>query len=205
MKQLLNDLGYVKRETFIELENLIKSRSEKADLYLNCIANLIRFNTLLSVSRAGTGHLGASLSMIEILTEIYFRSFSFDPKKSFDAAPDKNRDIFILSKGHGAPSLYATLSAKGYSQIEELDFLRRLGHLEGHCDIVTPGIEANTGSLAMGLSKAVGYAIAKKRFGLKGNVIVIVGDGELQEGQCWEAFLSASSFKLDNLYVVIDD
>ena len=200
-----NQLGYISKETFAKLDGYIKRTPEKADTYLQVIAELIRFNTLLSVSRAGTGHLGASLSMIELLTEIYFRSFSFDPKKSFDAAPDKNRDIFILSKGHGAPSLYATLSAKGYSQIEELDFLRRLGHLEGHCDIVTPGIEANTGSLAMGLSKAVGYAIAKKRFGLKGNVIVIVGDGELQEGQCWEAFLSASSFKLDNLYVVIDD
>ncbi len=196
-----NELGYISKETFDELGGYIKRTPEKADTYLQVIADLIRFNTLLSVSRAGTGHLGASLSMTELLTEIYFRSFHLDPKEK----KSKNRDIFILSKGHGAPSLYATLSAKGYFSTEELDFLRRLGHLEGHCDISIPGIEANTGSLAMGLSKAVGYAIGKKRFGLNGNVIVIVGDGELQEGQCWEAFLSASSFKLDNLYVVIDD
>lgn len=199
--KIQNELGYINKETFDELDRYIKRTTEKADAYLQVIADLIRFNTLLSVARSGTGHLGASLSMIELLAEVYFRSFHFDPQEE----ETQNRDIFILSKGHGAPSLYATLSAKGYFPTEELDYLRRLGHLEGHCDISTHGIESNTGSLAIGLSKAVGYAIGKKRFGLKGNVIVIAGDGELQEGQCWEAFLSASSFKLDNLYVVIDD
>ena len=201
MKQLLNDLGYVKRETFIELEKLINNKSKKADLYLSCIAKLIRFNTLLSVARAGTGHLGASLSMIELLTEIYFRSFEFNPQKRDSG----DRDIFILSKGHGAPGLYAALAAKGFFETSKLNRLRRIGGLAGHCDLVTPGIEANTGSLAMGLSKAVGFDLAKKRFGLAGRVIVVVGDGELQEGQCWEAFLSAASFKLDNLYIIIDD
>lgn len=199
--KIQNELGYITKDIFDKLSRNIKEYPSRADTYLQITADLIRFNTLLSVARAGTGHLGASLSMIELLTEIYFRSFSFDPKKK----NTQNRDIFILSKGHAAPSLYAALAAKGYFPIEELDYLRRLGHLEGHCDISTPGIEANTGSLAMGLSKAVGYAIAKKRFGLGGSVIVIVGDGELQEGQCWEAILSAASYKLDNLYVIIDD
>lgn len=190
---LFDQKGYVRKEVFDFLEK------NKSDLSL--IADLIRFNTLLSVARAGTGHLGASLSIVELLTEIYFRSFQFDPQKK----DNPNRDIFILSKGHAAPALYATLAAKGYFDSKELNHLRRLGGLAGHCDISNPGIEANTGSLAMGLSKAVGHALAKKRFKLGGDVIVIVGDGELQEGQCWEAFLSAASFRLDNLYVIIDD
>lgn len=196
-----NNLGYIEKKTFDKLIHQIKTKTKHADSILQLIADLIRFNTLISVARAGTGHLGASLSMIELLTEIYFCSFKFSPSN----LESKDRDIFILSKGHGAPSLYATLAAKGFIKTEELDHLRRLNHLEGHCDISTPGIEANTGSLAMGLSKAVGYAITKKRFGLPGDVIVIVGDGELQEGQCWEAFISAASFRLDNLYTIIDD
>ena len=199
--ELLDINGYVSYQSFVFFEKKIRPDSLMADKYLSIIADLIRYNTLLSIARAGTGHLGASLSIVELLTEIYFRSFGFSPEK----LKSKDRDIFILSKGHAAPSLYATLAAKGYFPIENLDRLRRLSGLPGHCDIETKGIEANTGSLGMGLSKAVGYAIAKKRFGMKGNVIVIIGNGELQEGQCWEAFLSAVSFKLDNLYVIIDD
>ena len=190
---LLTNLGYIKYEVFNQLA--------KNPTNLPLIADLIRFNTLLSVARAGTGHLGASLSIVELLTEIYFRSFKFDPKTK----EPKNRDIFILSKGHAAPALYAVLAAKGYFETEMLNKLRRLGGLAGHCDIETPGIQANTGSLAIGLSKAVGFALAKKRFKQGGNVIVIVGDGELQEGQCWEAFLSAGSNRLDNLFIIIDD
>ncbi len=192
MKNILNQTGYIGANTFQLLEK---------KKYLDTIADCIRYNTLLSVARAGTGHLGASLSIIETLTEIYFRSFNFDLQN----LNNPHRDIFILSKGHAAPSLYTTLAAKGYFPIESLDSLRRLNGLQGHCDIVTLGIEANTGSLAMGLSKAVGYSILKKRMGLKGNVLCLVGDGELQEGQCWEAFLSAISFSCDNLFVVIDD
>ncbi|MBI2617101.1 hypothetical protein HYW55_03155 [Candidatus Gottesmanbacteria bacterium] len=197
---LLNNLGFISQESFLFLEKKSQGGKGKAKI-LSAIADLIRYNTLLSVARAGTGHLGASLSIIELLTEIYFRSFSFSPKES----SSKDRDIFILSKGHAVPSLYATLSAKGYFPIENLNRLRRLHGLSGHCDIETPGIEANTGSLAMGISKAVGFALFKKRMGYKGSVIVIVGDGELQEGQLWESLLSAVSFKVDNLYIIIDD
>lgn len=199
--ELLIDKGYVSFNAFKYFAEIISRDKKKTNKYLQIIAELIRYNTLLSVARAGTGHLGTSLSIVELLTEIYFRSFNFSPQ----TLKSNGRDIFILSKGHAAPSLYSTLAAKGYIPIDKLDSLRRLGGLAGHCDIETAGIEANTGSLAMGLSKAVGYAIAKQRFGLVGNVIVIVGDGELQEGQCWEALLSAASFKLDNLYIIIDD
>lgn len=192
-----NKKGYITKSVFELIERKIQDPSK----HLECIADLIRFNTLVSVARAGSGHLGSSLSMIEILTEIYFRSFKFDAH----SLKDPNRDIFVLSKGHAVPSLYATLAARGYFPVETLDSLRRRGGLQGHGDIITPGIESNTGSLAMGLSKAVGYAMAKKRLNLRGNVVVVVGDGELQEGQCWEAFLSAASYKLDNLYIIIDD
>lgn len=197
---LLNNLGFISQRSFIFLEKKFQSENGRSEI-LPLIADLIRYNTLLSVARAGTGHLGAALSIVEVLTEIYFRSFQFAPGN----LSSKNRDIFILSKGHAVPSLYATLCAKGYFPVEKLDSLRRLHGLAGHCDIETPGIEANTGSLAMGLSKAVGFALLKKRMHYKGSVIVIVGDGELQEGQSWEAFLSAVSFKLDNLYIIIDD
>ena len=198
---LFDSTGFVRKEVFSVLEKKLINNKSSNNTIIQTIAELIRFNTLLSVSRAGTGHLGASLSMVELLAEIYFRSFSFDAKKK----KAKNRDIFILSKGHGAPAVYATLAAKSYFPTKLLNRLRRWGGLEGHCDIVTEGVEANTGSLAMGLSKAVGYAIAKKRFKLGGNVVVVVGDGELQEGQCWEAFLSAVNFNCDNLFIVIDD
>lgn len=198
--ELLNEKGYVSKSAFDLLIGKSKQFPNRADDILQTVAELIRFNTLLSVARAGTGHLGASLSIVELLTEIYFRSFDMNPKK----LTSNDRDIFILSKGHAAPALYATLAAKGFIDIDDLDRLRRLHGLPGHCDVSTFGIEANTGSLAMGLSKAIGYAIAKKRFNLKGEVVVIVGDGELQEGQCWEAFLSAVSYNLDNLLVIVD-
>ena len=123
---ILDDLGYIKKVVF---DNLSK---DAANLFI--IADLIRFNTLLSVARAGTGHLGASLSIIEILTEIYFRSFKFSP----EYLKSKDRDIFILSKGHAAPAIYTVLAAKGYFETEKLDGLRRLGGLAGHCDIETP-------------------------------------------------------------------
>ncbi len=198
---IFNSNGFIAHAFFKNLEEKVRKEKNNGNRHLSAIAEGIRFNTLVSVARAGTGHLGASLSMIEILTEIYFRSFSFSPADTNN--PD--RDMFILSKGHGAPGLYSTLAAKGYYPVEKLDHLRRLGGLAGHCDIEAPGIEANTGSLAMGLSKAVGYAITKKRFHRKGKVVVIVGDAEIQEGQCWEAFLSAVSFSCDNLTVIIDD
>lgn len=191
--RLFDENGYIPRKVFQRLENDV-------DGNLSAIAECIRYNTLLSVGRAGTGHLGASLSMVELLADIYFRSFPMTLQQS-----GSDRNIFILSKGHGAPSLYATLAARGFFPTKTLERLRRVDGLPGHCDIAVPGIEANTGSLAMGLSKAVGHAITKKRFSYGGCVVVIVGDGELQEGQCWEALMSASSYKLDNLYVIIDD
>ena len=198
--KLLDNENYISYEIFNMLQDRIKIRIDSADEDVQLIADLLRYNTLLSVARAGTGHLGGSLSIMELLAEIYFRKSTINPQN----IDDNNRDIFILSKGHAAPGLYATLAAKGFIENKDLNRLRRLNGLQGHCDISTPGIEANTGSLAMGLSRAVGYAIAKNRFGYNGQVYVIVGDGELQEGQIWEALLSASSFKLSNLNLIVD-
>lgn len=201
--KVFDEKGYVSKEVFDALEQAWTGSPPAilADSILDALSDLIRYNTILSAARAGTGHLGASLSIIDILTCIYYMRFKFNPKRK----NANSRDIFVLSKGHAVPALYGVLAAKGYIEIEELDKLRRLGGLQGHCDISTAGIEANTGSLAMGLSRAIGYAIAKKRMELGGNVIAIVGDGELQEGQIWEALMSAVSFELSNLYIVIDN
>src|SRR3989338_5502621 len=139
---IINNDGFVTTEAFCALEKMLGKRLPEQENITQTIAELIRFNTLVSVARAGTGHLGASLSIVELLAEIYFRSFMFNPKKK----NDRNRDIFILSKGHAAPSLYTVLAAKGYIATSFLNRLRRWGGLEGHCDIVTPGVEANTGS-----------------------------------------------------------
>lgn len=198
--KLLDNENYISVEIFKMLQDRIQNGTDSADEEVQLVADLLRYNTLLSVARAGTGHLGASLSIMELLAEIYFRKAAI----SLQNIEDKNRDIFILSKGHAAPGLYATLAAKGFIGNKDLERLRRLNGLQGHCDISTLGIEANTGSLAMGLSRAVGYAIAKKRFGYNGQVYVIVGDGELQEGQIWEALLSALSYQLSNLNVIVD-
>src|SRR5262249_29570997 len=108
------------------------------------------------------------------------------------------------SKGHAAPGHYAALAARRYFPTARLDRLRRWGGLPGHSHVTTPGVDGNTGSLAMGLSKAVGFALVKQRFDHGGTVFTIVGDGELQEGQCWEAFLSASHFGLTNFFLLID-
>lgn len=197
---LLDDLGYVARTTFARLHEAIDKDVAAADAWVQTAGQLLRYNTLVSVARAGTGHLGASLSMADLLAEIYFRRGSFRPEDK-DAT---DRDIFILSKGHAAPGHYAVLAAAGYLPTRALDRLRRWNGLPGHSHTKTPGVDANTGSLAMGLSRAVGFAIARQRFGIDGNVYVICGDGELQEGQAWEALLSAASFAAPNFQLIID-
>jgi transketolase len=198
---IFTSTGYISRKTIKYFENRLNFKDRKIDdVNLTIVAEMIRFNTVLSIARAGTGHIGASLSMVEVITEIYYRTFPVVPEDLLD----NDRNIFVLSKGHAVPALYSLLAAKGFIGIEKLDQLRRLHGLPGHADISISGIEASTGSLGMGISKSVGFAIAKKRNALKGNVVAVVGDGELQEGQCWESILSASSYKCDNLYIVID-
>ncbi len=200
--QPLDKRGYISHEVFEAIREKIRPGpyAEQGDPWVQAAGDLLRFNTLLSVARAGTGHLGASLSMADLLAELYFRRGHFDPV----LAARRDRDIFVLSKGHAAPSHYAVLAARGFFPTARLDHLRRWGGLPGHSHVTTPGVDGNTGSLTMGLSKAVGFAIAKQRFGLAGNVYTLCGDGELQEGQGWEALLSAASFACPQFYLVID-
>ena len=166
------------------------------------IARLIRIDILKMLNRAGSGHTGGSLSAVEILTALYFSRMRYDPKRP----RWEDRDRFILSKGHAAPALYATLARAGYFPREELMSLRKLGsRLQGHPDMkTTPGVEVSTGSLGQGLSMANGMALAARLDGKKSRVYVLMGDGEQQEGQIWEAAMTSSHYKIDNLCAFVD-
>lgn len=162
----------------------------------------IRKNVLLSIGIGHKGHFGGSLSISEIMSTLYFYKMKHDPNNP--KMPD--RDRFVLSKGHSAPGLYATLAEAGYFPKSELNTLKNLGSfLQGHPDMLkTPGIEANTGSLGQGLSIGCGMAIGLKQSGLTSRVYVILGDGEHGEGQVWEAALFAPARKIDNIVAIID-
>lgn len=161
----------------------------------------LRKQVLTMITNAGSGHLGASLSVIDILAILYFLKMNHDPKN-----PQwKDRDRLILSKGHAAPGLYAVLAEVGYFPRHELLTLRELdSRLQGHPDTVLPGIDVKTGSLGQGLSIAVGMALAAKMDNASYKIYAILGDGELQEGQVWEAALTAAQYGLDNLIVIVD-
>ncbi len=179
------------------------SKLSKKELYkLELIAVKIRKDIIEMLYRAESGHPGGSLSAVDALVALYFKHMKYNPKKP----DDPNRDRFILSKGHAAPALYAVLSEKGYFNRKELKKLREMNcMLQGHpvCRC-TPGIEASTGSLGHGLSFANGIALAGKLDKKKYSVYVMLGDGETNEGQIWEAAASASHYKLDNLTAFID-
>ncbi|MCW3991553.1 MAG: transketolase [Candidatus Bathyarchaeota archaeon] len=161
----------------------------------------LRKTILRIVVEAGSGHLGASLSAIEILAVLYFLKMKHDPKNPGWA----ERDRFILSKGHAAPALYAVLAEASYFPREELFTLRELGsRLQGHPDTRVPGVDFMTGSLGQGLSVAVGMALAAKMDGAKYRIFVLLGDGELNEGQIWEAAMTATHHGLDNLIAIVD-
>lgn len=169
---------------------------------LGSVIRDLRKTVLRMVAEAGSGHLGASLSAIEILAILYFMKMRHDPKNP--SWPD--RDRFILSKGHAAPSLYAVLAEAGYFPREELMSLRDMGSmLQGHPDTRIPGVDASTGSLGQGLSIAVGMALSAKMDGSKYRVYALLGDGELDEGQIWEAALTATHHGLDNLTAIVDN
>jgi transketolase len=166
------------------------------------MARTLRRHVVSMIATAGSGHPGGSLSAAEIVTALYFkvmRHNSKDPRW-----PD--RDRFILSKGHAAPILYAALAESGYFSIEELKTLRKLdSRLQGHTDMnVTPGVEMSAGSLGMGLSFAIGIALAARLDEKTHRTYVLLGDGECNEGQIWEAAMSAAHFKLDNITAIID-
>ncbi len=150
-----------------------------------------------------TGHPGGSLSSVEILTTLYFEKLKINPRDF----RTKDRDRFILSKGHAAPTLYIVLAEMGFFPKEELKTLRQINsRLQGHpCAKKTPGVELSTGPLGLGISAGVGMAAAAKLDEMENSVYVLMGDGEIQEGIVWEAALAASKYKLDNLIVIIDN
>lgn len=163
----------------------------------------VRKKILESIYAAKSGHPGGSLSAADLFTFLYFDEMKNDPKKP----EDEYRDRFVLSKGHTAPGLYAALALKGYFPVESLKTLRHLGsHLQGHPDKKhTPGIDMSTGSLGQGFSAAVGIALSAKLRNFSYRTYTLLGDGELQEGQVWEAAMFAAARKLDNLVVIVDN
>ncbi|MEM1545115.1 MAG: transketolase [Candidatus Methanomethylicia archaeon] len=168
---------------------------------LKAIASRIRENVVRMISEAGSGHLGASLSIIDILVVLYFLKIKHDPKNPSWS----ERDRVILSKGHAAPALYAVLAECGYFPTSLLSSLRRIdSFLQGHPEVYIPGIDMVSGSLGQGLSIANGMALSFRLNGKNNRVYVIMGDGELNEGQVWEAALTSSHLMLDNITVIID-
>jgi transketolase len=167
-------------------------------------AKIIRKEIITSTTTAGSGHPTSSLSAVEIATALYFGGFlRYDPKNPHWP----QRDRFILSKGHAAPLLYAVLAEAGYFPREQLATLRKLGSpLEGHPNMRRlPGVEASTGSLGQGLSIGIGHALATRLDGYDSRVYVLMGDGEIDEGQVWEAAMAAHKFQLDNLVAIVDE
>ncbi|HHZ16657.1 MAG TPA: transketolase [Peptococcaceae bacterium] len=169
---------------------------------LAAIAKQMRRDIISMLAEAGSGHPGGSLSTVEIMTYLYFKEMNVDPQKP--AWPD--RDRFVLSKGHAAPALYAALAGRGFFPREELMKVRKINsRLQGHPDMIkTPGVDMSTGSLGQGISAAVGMALAGKIDCKDYRVFVILGDGEAEEGQVWEAAMAAAHYKLDNLIVFLD-
>jgi len=166
------------------------------------MARRLRHHVVSMTATAGSGHPGGSLSAADIITTLYFKVMRHNPKNPQWA----HRDRFILSKGHAAPVLYAALAESGYLPVPELSTLRKLdSRLQGHTDRnLTPGVEMSAGSLGMGLSFGIGVALAAKLDGRNYRTYVLLSDGECDEGQTWEAALSAAHFKLDNLTAIVD-
>jgi transketolase len=182
----------------------MKSTVNNKDIdFLKEKARVLRIEILKMLTEAGSGHTGGSLSAADIVVALYFYKMKHKPQNP----KWRERDRFILSKGHAAPLLYAALALSGYFDKPVLKTLRKLGSpLQGHpCSKKLPGVEISTGSLGQGLSIANGIALGLKLDGLSSRVYCLLGDGEIQEGQVWEAAMTASHYKLDNLCAVIDN
>ena len=169
---------------------------------LSSIAEKIRLGVVKSTNAAKSGHPGGSLSISDIMAYLYFEEMNIDPKNP----KDENRDRFVLSKGHTAPALYSALALRGFFPEEELLTLRQAdSRLQGHPDMKgIPGVDMSTGSLGLGISAACGMALAGKLNGKDYRVYTVLGDGECEEGQVWEAAMFAAHYKLDNLCVIVD-
>ncbi len=170
--------------------------------FLQQKANDIRVDALTAVYSAQSGHPGGSLSIAEILSYLYFEEMNIDPKDP--RAP--GRDRLVLSKGHTAPALYAALAERGYFPVEDLKSFRQAdSYLQGHPDMKgTPGVDMTTGSLGLGFSAACGMALSGKHYNRGYRVYAVLGDGEIEEGQVWEAAMFAAHYKLDNLCIFVD-
>ena len=175
--------------------------SEKKQLM--AAACKVRMGVIEGTHGAKAGHPGGSLSAADLFTYLYFKEMNVDPKNP----KWEERDRFVLSKGHTAPGLYAALALRGFFPVEDLPTLRHIGsYLQGHPNMNTvPGVDMSTGSLGQGISAAAGMALAAKHAGKSCRVYALLGDGEIQEGQVWEAFMLAHHYKLDNLCAVIDN
>ena len=170
---------------------------------LSILACKVRMGIIQSTHAAKCGHPGGSMSAAEMFTYLYFKELNVDPK-----APQwEDRDRFVLSKGHTAPGLYAALALRGFFPVEDLLTLRKVGsYLQGHPNMNSvPGVDMSTGSLGQGISAACGMALGLKKQGKNARVYTLLGDGEIQEGQVWEACMFASHYKLDNLCVIVDN
>lgn len=169
---------------------------------LKRVANVLRQDIISMLVKSKSGHPGGSLSAAEILATLFFQEMRINPQEP----RWEDRDRFVLSKGHAAPVLYAALAEKGYFPKEELQGLRQIGHmLQGHPDMKKiPGVDMSTGSLGQGLSAANGMALAGKLDGKDYRVFALLGDGEVGEGQVWEAAMAAAHYKLDNLVAILD-
>lgn len=175
------------------LDEIIRRLEEKS--------RIVRRDVLRMIAEAGSGHTGGSLSSVDILVALYFYKLRYDPRNP----KWEDRDRFILSKGHAAPALYAVLAEAGFFPKQEFRFLRKVGGLlQGHPSSRIPGVELSTGSLGQGLSVANGIALAGKLDRKQYRVYALLGDGECDEGQVWEAAMTSAHYKLDNLTILID-
>ncbi len=187
-------INLIQQKEFLRVRKTVSDRQRRAQL----IADMCRLNTINAVKLAGSGHLGSSFSAMDIVVWLYYEEMTGV------GSNDADRDIYFSSKGHDVPGQYAVLHSLGVLSDERLQRLRRLGGLDGHPDVHIPGIEANSGSLGMGISKGRGMARAKKLQGAGGRVFVLTGDGELQEGQNYEALQTTAHQGASNLYVIVD-
>ena len=195
-QEVSGNLYFVPFKEFEKINKYDITNIEKAKLF----SGLCRINTLYMIAKAGSGHIGSSFSSMDVLAWLYL----YEMKGQVNSTLDFNSDIFFSSKGHDAPALYSVLIGLGKLEFDLIHKLRRIDGLPGHPDISTPNIITNTGSLGMGISKAKGMIFANKKLGKKGNVFVLTGDGELQEGQIWESLFSAVNNKVEELIVIID-
>ena len=187
---------------FIPISEFERIRTSSIEEYakLALVADMCRANALMAVKKAGSGHLGSSFSAMDIVVFLYYKEMN--TISLWLNHPD--RDIYFSSKGHDVPGFYAVMHSLGILAREKILMLRRLGGLDGHPDVKIPGIEANSGSLGMGISKARGMAFAKRMKGNNGRIFVLTGDGELQEGQIWESLQTTAHQKINNINVIVD-